>query len=176
MKRTHPIASAFFLTALLFAAPLSAAPGKKLFSAREAIRSPVVTPLDALDKYLSAARTAADAAVMGEYAYALARAGLAEAAFYNIDRALITEHLDPAVRFYLAELLNAAGLADASAEQGAPVPAWLGAPLKLPALALPVPGGDFDDASAATKPPTAAGWTTPTAPPGRPAPTAAPRA
>ena len=149
MKRPHPIASAFFLTALSFAAPLSAAPDKKLLSARETALSPTATPLEALDKYLSAARTAADAAVMGEYDYALARADLAEAAFYNIDRALITEHLDPAVRFYLAELLNAAGLEDASAEQAAPVPAWLGAPLKLPSLDLPSPGGDFDDASAA---------------------------
>lgn len=126
-----------------------AAPGKKLLSAREAALSAAAAPLEALDKYLAAARTAADAAVMGEYAYALARAGLAEAAFYNIDRALVTGHLDSEVRFYLAELLNAAGLADASSEQGAPVPAWLTTPLKLPALDLAAPGGDFDEASAA---------------------------
>ncbi|HNT97287.1 MAG TPA: hypothetical protein PKK31_03360 [Elusimicrobiales bacterium] len=149
MRSFRPLPLIFILAALLAAAPLSAAPDKKLLAARETLLSPAAAPLDALDKYLSAARTAADAAVMGEYAYALARAGLAEAAFYNIDRALITEHLDPEVRFYLAELLNAAGLEDASAEQGAPVPAWLGVPLKLPALDLPVPDGDFDEASAA---------------------------
>jgi hypothetical protein len=138
-----------FLILFLAASDSTAASDKKLLSARETALSPSAAPLEALDKYLSAARTAADAAVMGEYAYALARAGLAEAAFYNIDRALITGHLDPEVRFYLAELLNAAGLEDASSEQGAPVPAWLGAPLKLPPLALPLPGGDFEEASAA---------------------------
>lgn len=149
MNSFNSIFSGFLLTALLFAAPLSAAPDKKLLSARETALSPSAAPLEALNKYLAAARTAAEASIMGEYAYALARAGLAEAAFYNIDRALITGHLDPEVRFYLAELLNAAGLENASAEQGAPVPAWLGAPLKLPPLALPLPGGDFDEASAA---------------------------
>ena len=126
-----------------------AAADKSLVLAREALLSPSSTPQAALLKYLAAAKNSAAAPVMAEYAYALANAGLGEAALYNLDRALITEPMNSEVRFYLAEILNAAGLQEASAEQGAPVPAWLkGGPLKLPPLEVRVPEGDFEAASA----------------------------
>jgi hypothetical protein len=55
------------------------------------------------------------------------------------------EPLNPDVRFYLSEILNAFGLEDAASELSAPVPAWLaGRPLKLPALDIPAPEGDFE--------------------------------
>ena len=142
--------------ALLLAAVFSftpdcfAGPDKTLVAARDSILSSTITPQGALVKYVTASKATNAAPVMAEYAYALAYAGLGEAALYNIDRAIITEPLNPEVRFYLAELLNAAGLEDASAEQAAPVPAWLkGKPLKLPALAIQAPDGDIDKASAA---------------------------
>jgi hypothetical protein len=86
---------------------------------------------------------------MAEYAYALAYAGLGDGALYNIDRALITEPMNSDVRFYLGEVLNAAGLKDAAAEESVPVPALLkSGPLKLPALEVAVSSGDFEQASA----------------------------
>ena len=126
-----------------------AAPDKTLLSARESVLSSTVTPQTVLLKYAAAAKKSVAAPVAAEYAYALAYAGLPEAAFYNIDRALITEPLNAEVRFYLAEILNAFGLEDASSEVSAPAPAWLKKPLKLPALDVPAPAGDLDAASSA---------------------------
>lgn len=134
---------------LLWTAPCSqAGPDKTLVSAREAVTSPAVPPRDALLKYSAASKKTNSASVTAEYAYALAYAGVPEAALYNIDRALISGPLDPEVRFYLSEILNAFGLSEASGELSAPVPAWLKFPLKLPKLDLSVPEGDFDRASA----------------------------
>lgn len=139
------------LAALLGAVQLcNAAPDKALSAARAAVLSSTTTPQQASIKYIAAARTSDAAPVIAEYAYALAYAGLGEPAFYNIDRALITEPLNAEVRFYLGELLNAAGLQDAAAEEAAPVPAWLkGGPLKLPPLDVAVSTGNFEQASAA---------------------------
>jgi len=144
------------LLILLLAAPVffvpdcGATPPKALLSAREAILSSTGTPQAAFLKYVEASKNTIAAPAVAEYAYALAYAGMGEAALYNIDRALITEPLNAEVRFYLAELLNAAGLEEASSEQSAPVPAWLGGkPLKLPALEVTVPDGDMERASAA---------------------------
>ena len=126
-----------------------AGPDKALLSAREAILSSTSTNQTVLLKYIEASKKTNSAAMMAEYSYALAYIGLGEAALYNLDRALITEPLNPDVRFYLSEILNASGLEDASAEVSAPVPAWLKTPLKLPALNISAPGGDFEKASAA---------------------------
>lgn len=125
-----------------------ATPDKTLVSAREAILSPSVSPQAALAKYAATSKKTISATVAAEYAYALAYAGLPEAALYNIDRALITEPLNAEVRFYLSEIFNAFGLEDASSEIAAPVPAWLRKPLRLPALDVAAPSGDFDAASA----------------------------
>ena len=144
--------SRFLLLAALFSLPqvCNAAPDKALSAARAAVLSSATTPQQALIKYIAAARTSDAAPVMAEYGYALAYAGLGEAALYNIDRALITDPLNAEVRFYLGELLNAAGLEDASAEEAAPVPGWLkGGPLKLPPLEVAVSSGNFEQASAA---------------------------
>ena len=59
----------------------------------------------------------------------------------------MAEPLNPEVRFYLSEIFNAFGLEDASSELGAPVPAWLKVPLKMPALDIAAPEGDFEKAS-----------------------------
>ena len=127
-----------------------AAADKTLLSAREAIAAPAVAPQDALLKYSAAVKKTNAAPVLGEYAYALAYAGLGGAALAAIDRALIYEPFHPELRFYLSELFNAAGLEGASAEISAPVPAWLkGKPLKLPALAVAAPAGDFEAAAGA---------------------------
>lgn len=86
--------------------------------------------------------------MLGEYAYALAYAGLGEAALTSIDRALIAEPLHPEIRFYLSEIFNAAGLEAASDDISAAAPAWLrGKQLKLPKLDVPAPAGDFEAAS-----------------------------
>lgn len=134
---------------LLCALPLCAsnsfaAVDKTLLSAREAILSSSVSTQDALLKYSEAVKKTNVAAVAAEYAYAQARAGVPEAALYNIDRALVAAPLDPEVRFYLAEILNGFGLEDASAEFATPVPAWLKTPLKLPGLDMAAPEGDFE--------------------------------
>lgn len=137
------------LAALAFTAlDSAAAPDKTLVSAREAILSTFIAPQAALLKYAAASKKTISAPVAAEYAYALAYAGLPEAALYNIDRALITGPLNVEVRFYLAEILNAFGLEDASSEIAAPVPAWLKEPLNLPALDSAAPAGDFETASA----------------------------
>ncbi len=144
--------SRFLLLAALFFLPqvCNAAPDKALSAARAAVLSSTTTPQQALIKYIAAARTSDAAPIMAEYGYALAYAGLGEAALYNIDRALITDPLNAEVRFYLGELLNAAGLEDASAEGAAPVPGWLkGGPLKLPPLEVAFSSGNFEQASAA---------------------------
>jgi len=135
---------AVLLLASLSAAPAYSGPDKTLISARETILSSTSTPQDALLKYNAAARKSAAPAVMAEYAYALAYAGLGEDALYQLDRALLAEPLNAEVRFYLSEILNAFGLDDASAELAAPVPGWLGTPLELPRLetAPPPPGTD----------------------------------
>ncbi|MBI5744098.1 MAG: hypothetical protein HY952_06085, partial [Elusimicrobia bacterium] len=114
----------------------SASPDKTLVSAREALLSPSIPPSAVLLKYSETAKKSLAAPVTAEYAYALAYAGVAEGALYNLDRALITEPLSAEVRFYAAEVLNAFGLAAASDEIAAPVPAWLKVPVKLPALDL----------------------------------------
>jgi len=132
----------------LFALP-SAAADNVLLSAREAVVSSTIQPQAALLKYAAAAKNNISAPVTAEYAYALGYAGLPEAALYRIDRALIAEPLNAEVRFYLAELLNAFGLEDASSEISAPVPGWLKKPLKLPALAVPAPAGELEAVSAA---------------------------
>jgi hypothetical protein len=141
----------FSLALLLcfFASVSFAAADKSLVLARETLLSASNSPQAALLKYAAAAKKTVSGPVAAEYSYALAYAGLPEAALYNIDRALITEPLHAEVRFYLSELLNAFGLADASDEIQAPVPAWLKTPLRLPALHLPAPAGDFETASAA---------------------------
>lgn len=141
--------SSLALLLCFFASVSSASADKSLVLARESLLSSSSTPQAALLSYLAAAKNSAAAPVMAEYAYVLAYAGLGEAALYNLDRALITEPLNREVRFYLAEILNSAGLEGPSAEQGAPVPAWLkGGPLKLPVLEVPAPEGDFEAASA----------------------------
>ena len=127
----------------------SAAADKTLLAAREAVISSTVPSQVSLLKYSAASKKTISAAITAEYAYALAYAGLPEAALYNIDRALITEPLNAEVRFYLAELFNAFGLEDASADISAPVPGWLKKPVRLPALDVPAPAGDFENASAA---------------------------
>ena len=133
----------------LFVSGAHAAADKTLLSAREAILSPSVSPQTALLKYSEAVKKTNAAPVLGEYAYALAYAGLGEAALTSMDRALIAEPLQPEIRFFLSELFNAAGLADASAELSVPVPVWLkGKPLKLPQLDVPAPAGDFETAAA----------------------------
>ena len=141
MKKT----SILLLALLSFTTPCAyAGPDKTLLFAREAIASPSVSPQDVLLKYSEALKKTHAASVAAEYAYAQAYAGVPEAALYNIDRALISEPLNPEVRFYLSEILNAFGLADASAEFLVPVPAWLKTPLKLPALDIAAPSGDFE--------------------------------
>jgi len=136
------------LCALALCASNLYAADKTLLSAREAILSHSVSPQDALLKYSEAVKKTNAAPVLGEYAYALAYAGLGEAALTSIDRAMIAEPLQPEIHFFLSELFNAAGLAGASAEVSATVPAWLkGKPLKLPALDVPAPPGDFDAAA-----------------------------
>lgn len=138
-----------FLVFLLWAAPYSfAGTDKTLVSAREAITSPSVSPQNALINYSAASRKTNSASVTAEYAYSQAYAGAPEASLYNIDRALIAEPLNPEVRFFLSEILNAIGLEAVSDEVSGPVPAWLNAPLKLPALDIAVPEGDFETASA----------------------------
>lgn len=140
---------AMLLAALVSIAPeCVAGPDKSLLSAREAILAASVVPQAALLKYAAASKKTISAPVAAEYAYALAYAGLPEAALYNIDRALITEPLNAEVRFYLSEIFNAFGLEDASSETAAPVPGWLKKPLKLPALDITALPGDFDAASA----------------------------
>ncbi|OIO02946.1 MAG: hypothetical protein AUJ51_05245 [Elusimicrobia bacterium CG1_02_56_21] len=141
MKKT----SILLLALLSFTTPCAyAGPDKTLLFAREAIASPSVSPQDVLLKYSEALKKTHAASVAAEYAYAQAYAGVPEAALYNIDRALISEPLNPEARFYLSEILNAFGLADASAEFSVPVPAWLKTPLKLPALDIAAPSGDFE--------------------------------
>ena len=125
-----------------------AGPDKALLSAREAILLSSTTPQDALVNYTAASKKSIAAPVTAEYAYALAYAGLGKAALTDIDRALIDDPFNADVRFYLSEIFNAFGLEDASSELSAPVPAWLKAPLKLPALDLPPAEGDFDTAFA----------------------------
>ncbi len=140
---------ALLLASLAFISPeCSAGPDKTLFSAREALLSSSITPQAALVKYAAASKKTISAPITAEYAYALAYAGLSGAALYNIDRALITEPPNAEVRFYLSEIFNAFGLEDASAEIAAPIPAWLKTLLKLPALEVTAPDGDFDAASA----------------------------
>ena len=141
---------ALLLAALaLCASALSAAADKTLVSARQAILSASVPPQDALLKYTAAVKKTNAAPVLGEYSYALAYAGLGEAALASVDRALIAEPLQPEIRFYLSEIFNAAGLEDASTELSAPVPAWLkGKSLKLPELDVPAPPDDFETAAA----------------------------
>lgn len=140
---------ALFIAALSLSAPACfAGTDKTLLSAREAILSSTATHQAILLKYIESSKKTDLAAVMAEYSYALAYTGLGEAALYNVDHALITEPLDPDVRFYLSEVLNAAGLEDASSEISAPVPAWLKTPLKLSPLEVPAPDGDFEKASA----------------------------
>lgn len=141
--------SSLALLLCFFASVSSAAADKSLVLAREILLSPSGSPQAALLKYTAAAKKTVSGPVASEYAYVLAYAGMPEAALYNLDRALISEPLDAEVRFYLSELLNAFGLAAASDEIQAPVPAWLKVPIKLPALDLPAPGGDFETASAA---------------------------
>jgi hypothetical protein len=137
--------SLLLLALLLFTVPWSfAGQDKTLTISREAITAPSASPQDALLKYSAASKKTNSAAVTAEYAYAQAYAGVPEAALYNIDRALIAEPLNPEVRFYLSEILNAFRLEDASAEFSVPVPAWLKTPLKLPALDIPAPSGDFE--------------------------------
>ncbi len=138
---------AVLLPAFLCAVPASAGTDKSLLAARKTILSSASTPQKALIEYSAASKKSAAAPVMAEYGYALAYAGLGEAALYQLDRALITEPMNPESRFYLGEVLNACGLEDAASEESAPVPAWLGKPLKLPALELHLPEGDFDKAS-----------------------------
>lgn len=137
------------LCALAFCASISyAAADKTLLSAREAILSGSVSPQDALLKYSEAVKRTNAAPVLGEYAYALAYAGLGEAALTSIDRALIAEPLHPEIRFCLSEIFNAAGLEAASDDISAAVPAWLkGKQLKLPKLEVSAPAGDFETAS-----------------------------
>jgi len=141
------------LLAVLASCPYGAyaAPDKTLLAAREAIISPSISPQDALLKYSVAIKRTNAAPMAAEYAYALAYAGVPEAALYNIDRALISEPLNPEIRFYLSEILNAFGLA-AAAEVSGPVPAWLKTPPELPALDVSAPEGDFEKASASINP------------------------
>lgn len=141
MKRT----STLLLALLFFTAPCSyAGPDKTLLVAREAITLPSASPQDALLKYSDAVKKTNAAPVLAEYAYAYAYAGVPEAALYSIDRALVSEPLNPEVRFYLSEILNAFGLVDASAEFSVPVPAWLKTHLKIAPLDIAAPSGDFE--------------------------------
>jgi len=138
------------LCALAFCASSSyAAADKTLISAREAILSGSVSPQDVLLKYSEAVKKTNAGPVLGEYAYALAYAGLGEAALTSIDRALIAEPLHPEIRFCLSEIFNAAGLESASDDISAAAPAWLkGKQIKLPKLGVPAPAGDFEAAAA----------------------------
>jgi len=137
------------LASLLCSVPSSfAGQDKALLSARAAVNSHSVSPQDALLKYSTASKKTNSASVTAEYSYAQAYAGVPEVALYNVDRALIAEPLNPEVRFYLSEILNAFGLKTASDELSAPVPAWLKSPLKLPALDVGPPAGEFEPASA----------------------------
>ncbi len=123
-----------------------AGPDKALLSAREAILLSSTTPQAALVKYTAASKKTDAAPVAAEYSYALAKAGLGEAALYNIDRALIAEPLNADIRFYLAEIFTSFGLEDASSELSAPVPAWLKTPLKLTTLTATAQTKDFEAA------------------------------
>lgn len=144
MKRT----SILLLALLLYSVPYShSAADKTLLSAREALLSSSAAPGDAVLKYTEALKKTDAAPALAEYAYALAHSGAARASLFNIDRALIAEPLNPEVRYYLAELLNAFGLKDASDELSAPVPSWLKNPLVMPALDISAPEGDFEKAS-----------------------------
>lgn len=137
--------SALLLAAFVLGGlPAFAAADKTLLLAREAILSTSVSPQDALLKYSEAVKKTNAAPVAAEYAYAQARAGVPEAALYNIDRALVAAPLDPEVRFYLSEILNVFGLEDASVEFAVPVPAWLKTPLILPGLDIVAPEGNFE--------------------------------
>lgn len=137
------------LLALLYSVPASAGTDPSLISARKEILSSSSTAQQITVKYTAAAKKTNLPQVTAEYAYALAYAGAGEAALYNIDRALLAAPLDPEVRFYLSEILNAAGLDDAAAELSAPPAGWLnGAPLKLPALSVAAPQGEFPKALA----------------------------
>ncbi|MGD9641938.1 MAG: tetratricopeptide repeat protein [Elusimicrobiales bacterium] len=137
------------LCAVVFCATSTyAASDKTLLSARESILSGSVSPRDVLLKYSEAVKKTNAAPVLGEYAYALAYAGLGEAALTSIDRALIAEPLHPEIRFYLSEIFNAAGLEAASEEISATAPSWLkGRQVKLPKLDVAAPAGDFEAAS-----------------------------
>jgi tetratricopeptide (TPR) repeat protein len=138
------------LCALVFCATNSyAASDITLISAREAILSSSVSPQDVLLKYSEAVKKTNAAPMLGEYAYALAYAGLGEAALTSIDRALIAEPLHPEIRFYLSEIFNAAGLEAASDDISAAAPAWLkGKQIQLPRLDVLAPAGDFEAAAA----------------------------
>lgn len=136
------------LPAFLCAVPASAGTDPAFRAARETLLSSASQPKTVLLKYNEAAKKSAAAPGMGEYAYALANAGLGGTALYQLDRALAAEPLNSDVRFYLSEVFNAFGMRDASSELGAPPPAWLKAPLKLPDLEIQAPQGD--EASAVT--------------------------
>ncbi len=137
------------LLALLCAPPVFAGADTSLLSARESLLSPASSRQKTLLKYNEAAKKTVAAPAMAEYAYALAYAGLGEAALSRIDRALLAEPLNSDVRFYLSEILNAFGLEDASSELGAPAPAWLKVPAKLPNLDIPAPPSEETAAVAA---------------------------
>ena len=79
-----------------------------------------------------------------EYAYALTAAGYYSPAIYHMDRGMISQPLNPDVRFYLSAVLSAAGLNDAAAEQHAVAPAWLKNPPPLSGLVIPAAPGELE--------------------------------
>lgn len=137
MKNRIILTLAVFLPSLQSVPHAGAA--EKLQPARNALLSS--SPQRAAALYAPQAAVSIDALRIAEYAYALAVAGFAESALYNIDRALVLDPLNSEVRFYLSGVLSAFGLDDAGAEQRCAAPRWLKKPPAPPALDISLPEG-----------------------------------
>lgn len=81
--------------------------------------------------YGEAARHTSNAALVAEYAYALALAGFADPALAQMDRAFILDADDREVLFYGSAVLGAMGLTEAARELARPAPSWLGSPPRI---------------------------------------------
>ncbi len=137
--------AAVILTIIL----LAAASLKADESLKEAHEFLLAANPDALLKYEETLKKSADPSLAAEYAYALAYFGLGESALFNIDRALIMSPANPAVRFYLSEILKVAGIEDTGEIAACGRPKWLKRPLALESLKLAFDYGEeenfFDD-------------------------------
>lgn len=99
----------------------------------------------AIEQYNAVSKDSGDAALVAEYAWALALEGYTEMALSQLDRAFLLDARSDAVRYFGAAILAPLGLGAAAREIARPAPKWIaGDPSTLKRLEFLNPLGSFN--------------------------------